>query len=344
MTIRSITILPLLAAVVCAAACSSERKTTILVPTSATQTSGATQSLVGTWVSTTTVGARMTLPNSLSQCGNLQLTVTSQTASQATGRLTMDCPGGVTIAGNIVGQLGGATIPVTWTGAATQGSESCAFTMNGTLTPLTSSSYRFDFTGQSCFGPIAGSETLRIGSSGTTTPTPTPTTSGVASDMFPLAQATIRNSPLDLARWPITSAIRVVEIRPNGIHVEFSKQDGPGRWPDFTPAGWDGSLQYTLGMLLSINGAAYASAPVEFWYGLPAAGGPPSQYAMNWFYDPVRWAPMTYHQPAVGETIGIFACAGDCRNRTDGSGSPVKERTNVVMVRMPDDNGARYTF
>ena len=133
-------------------------------------------------------------------------------------------------------------------------------------------------------------------------------------------------------------------MRPNGIWVDFSKKTGAGRWPDYTPPGWDGPLQYTLGMVMNINGQLYASAPVEFWYGLEASGGPPSQYAMNWFYDPGRWAPMTYHQPAVGETIGLFVCAGDCRNRTDGSGSPVKERTNVVTVTMPNDNGARFVF
>ena len=95
---------------------------------------------------------------------------------------------------------------------------------------------------------------------------------------------------------------------------------------------------------MNIDGQWYASAPIEFWYGLDASGGPPSQYAMNWFYAPGRWAPMTYHQPAVGETIGFFVCAGDCRGRTDGSGSPVKERSNVVTVTMPTDSGARFTF
>ena len=64
----------------------------------------------------------------------------------------------------------------------------------------------------------------------------------------------------------------------NGVHVEFSKKQGAGRWPDFTPRGWDGPLQYTLGMVLSISGQLYASAPIEFWTGLDAAGGPPSQY------------------------------------------------------------------
>jgi hypothetical protein len=74
------------------------------------------------------------------------------------------------------------------------------------------------------------------------------------------------------------------------------------------------------------------------------SGGPPSQYAQNWFYDAGRWAPMTYHQPAVGERIGIFACAGNCRNDTTGAGSPVKERTNVVVVTMPTDAGGYFPF
>jgi len=347
---RTVPILTLVASAFVAAACSSERQTTVLIPTTPSATPVRTNantnkpslSLVGTWTSSNGVGARMTLPGSLSQCGNLQLTVSSQTATQATGRLTMDCPAGVIIAGNIVGQLGGANIPIVYQGAATQGTESCAFTMNGTFFPIDATTFRFEFTGQSCFGPIYGTETLRLGNSNNPAPSPAPT--GIAADMVPLTAAVIHNSPLNLASWPVTSAIRVVEIRPNGIHVEFSKQDGAGRWPDYTPPGWDGPLQYTLGMVLAIGDQLHASAPVQFWHGLSSAGGPPSQYALNWFYDPFRWAPMTYHQPAVGETIGIFACAGDCRNKPDGSGSPVKERTNTVSVVMPTDAGARYTF
>jgi hypothetical protein len=177
-------------------------------------------------------------------------------------------------------------------------------------------------------------------------PTPLPTPGGpvAANDMVSLSSATILNSPRDLARWPVTTAISLIDIRSNGVHAEFSKRNGPGRWPDFTPPGWDGPLQYTLGMLMNIGGQWYASAPVEFWFGLDYAGGPPSQYAQNWFYDPGRWAPMTYHQPQVGEQIGFFVCAGDCRNTSDGSKSPVKERSNVVIVSMPSDGGATFRF
>jgi len=163
-------------------------------------------------------------------------------------------------------------------------------------------------------------------------------------DAIGLSQATILNSPRDLASWPATATITRLDLRASGVHVEFTKQDGAGRWPDFVPAGWSGALQYTLGMALNIDGRWYASAPIEFWHGLDVAGGPPSQYALNWFYDPARWAPMTYHQPAVGEMIGFFVCAGDCRNRSDNSGSPVRERSNVVLVPMPNDGGASYAF
>ena len=247
---RTVSILTLVATAALTFACSSERQTTVLIPTTPSASNGrtstsasSTSSLLGTWRSVTggTVSAQMTLPGSLSQCGNLQLNVTSQTATQASGVLTMDCPAGVRISGNITGLLGSSVIPVTWNGAATQGTESCAFSMTGTLTPIDPTSYRFVFTGTSCFGPIGGTETLRVGGSGGgSTPPPT---SSTASDMIPLSSAIIRNSPADLGRWPITSAIRVVDITPNGIHLEFSKQDGPGRWPDVVPPGWDGPIQ-----------------------------------------------------------------------------------------------------
>src|SRR5882724_5281246 len=160
---RTVSLLALLAAVALATACSSERQSTVLIPTTPSATSVRTStntnanapfSLMGAWVSQTNLGSRITLPGSLSQCGNLQLAVSSQTATQAQGRLTMDCPNNVQIAGNVTGQLGGANIPVIYAGAATQGGESCAFTMNGTFFPIDATTFRFEFTGQSCFGPI----------------------------------------------------------------------------------------------------------------------------------------------------------------------------------------------
>lgn len=189
-----------------------------------------------------------------------------------------------------------------------------------------------------------GSTTGPWSSISTFTTPMTLTPSGVGGDQLNMSQATILNSPRDLASWSVTTSLQVVEIRPDGFSVEFSKKDGAGRWPDVTPPGWTGSLQYTLGMCLFINNQWYCSAVVEYWHGLQVSGGSPGDVAVNWFYDPIRWAPMTGHQPAVGETVGIFVCEGDCRNNSNGSLSPLKERSNVVLIKFPSGAGATYRF
>jgi hypothetical protein len=180
-----------------------------------------------------------------------------------------------------------------------------------------------------------------------TTPSPapgpgTPLPPSGASDT--LTNSIVLNSPFDLPNWPVTTTITSLTLAPDGVNVQFSKRDGPGRWPDVVPPGFSGPLEYTLGMCLNISGQWYCSAVIQFWNGLDKNGGPPDQYALNWFYDPIRWAPMTGHQPAVGETIGFFVCAGDCRNNHAGDVSPVKERSNVVLVPMPGSGGASFSF
>jgi len=172
------------------------------------------------------------------------------------------------------------------------------------------------------------------------TPTPPPPISGppgppAAGDQINMLAAQIYNSPTDLASWNVSTAITSVNFGGDGISVQFSKKDGPGRWPDVTPPGWSGPLQYTLGMCVNIGGQWDCSAVVQAWYGLDPVGGPPSGIGRNWFYDPLRWGPMAGHQPAPGETIGIFVCEGDCRNNTRGDLSPLRERSNVVLVKFP---------
>lgn len=168
----------------------------------------------------------------------------------------------------------------------------------------------------------------------TPTPTPTPTPgTPAAGDQINMSAAQIYNSPSDLASWTVSTAITSVAFGGDGISVQFSKKDGPGRWPDVTPPGWNGPLEYTLGMCLNIGGQWDCSAVIEVWNGLDPVGGPPSQIGQNWFYDPLRWGPMTGHQPAPGETVGIFVCEGDCRNNTQGTSSPLRERSNVVLVK-----------
>jgi hypothetical protein len=155
-----------------------------------------------------------------------------------------------------------------------------------------------------------------------------------------LAGVTIENSP-DVSGWAATAKITTLDLGPNGVYINFTKRDGDGSWPD-VPFGMPGdSLEYTLWIVLNIDGNWYASGCIEYWRGLDRNGGPPSGYAMNWYYDANRWGAMTGHQPAVGETVGFLVSAGDARNNGN---TLVQERSNVVFVKFPDDNGAVFNF
>src|SRR5205823_135313 len=100
----------------------------------ASRTAGAvtsTPSLIGKWVSTTHI-ASAAADVSLAVCSNIQMNITSQTATQLSGMLSMDCPDNAIVSGTLVGQLGGATIPLSWTGTVSQpGFPSCPFALTG---------------------------------------------------------------------------------------------------------------------------------------------------------------------------------------------------------------------
>ena len=159
-----------------------------------------------------------------------------------------------------------------------------------------------------------------------------------------LARASVLNSPADVASWPETARINTLDLNLDGVYIDFTKRDGAGSWPD-VPFGAPGdSLEYTLWIVLNIDGQWVTSGCIQYWRGLMRNGGPPSGYAMNWYYDASRWGRMTGHQPAVGEWVGFFVTAGDARNVTDHSGSSVFERSNVVVVPFPADPGAVFSF
>ncbi len=430
----------LLAAVV--SGCSYEHTSTPTSPTTtpATPGTGSATSYVGTWASTGLASV------AADKCGNFQWKIASQTETSMAGDISATC-GLLTIAATGAATLTGQNVALAVKGTVSAvGYPLCSFDLTGTGV-IAGDTLPLNYSGNTCLGPVTGTETLKRASSSTpvvinaptavspggnaivsstqpmllltnatrsgpagtvayrfqltqdvafvsnvmewsvpegstqtslvvpqalaggatyfwraqasdgsatgpwssiltfTTPSgPSAPGPGGAGDDLNMAVATILNSPSDLASWPVTTSLQVVDMGPGGISVQFSKKDGAGRWPDVTPPGWDGPLQYTLGMCLFINSRWYCSAVVEFWYGLDRSGGAPGDYATNWFYDPVRWSPMTGHQPAVGETIGIFVCAGDCRNNTKGTLSPVRERSNVVLVRQPSGAGAVYRF
>src|SRR5256885_14071265 len=123
---------------------------------------------------------------------------------------------------------------------------------------------------------------------------------------FDPSQAILSSSPADVATWPETAKLTLLDMQANGVVVDFTKKDGPGSWPD-VPFGAPGdSLEYTLWIVLDIRGTYYSSGCIEYWRGNVRNGGPPSGYAMNWYYDSIRWHEMVGYQPAVGEKVGFF--------------------------------------
>jgi len=178
-----------------ASACGFEHSRNVLVPTdvsggSATASASAPQrapvtSLMGTWSEPSRIGAlaitSLPTPNS---CSAFQFTMTSQSATAASGSFTAQCPGNLTLTGTISGQLGGPTIPMIITGVASEpGGSGCPFTLHGTGIPQSANELRIDYTGTTCLGPVSGSATLRQGSSGTpSAPAPTAPTAPTSSD------------------------------------------------------------------------------------------------------------------------------------------------------------------
>jgi hypothetical protein len=347
--------LMLVAATIVATACAFEHHTTGLSPSSlnaggggSSGTASGSGSMIGVWSSQSIAS----LP-SAANCGNFQWQIGSQSASSVSGTFSALCAGDLTVSGSASGQLSGTNVPFTVTGSASgPGLPSCGFSVSGTGAVSNGDTLTLPYSGITCLGAVHGTETLHRHTNAAApppppppppppSPPPPPPPSGGPSDAIDLHQVTILNSPADVADWPATATLTALDLRANGAHVEHTKQSSPGSWPDITPPGWSGPLQYTLWIVLNVNGRWYGSGCVEYWRGLDQNGGPPSQYSQNWYYDPGRWSPMTGHQPVPGELVGFLVTSGDERNNGLTS---VRERSQVVTVAFPDSNGGSFSF
>ncbi len=174
-----------------------------------------------------------------------------------------------------------------------------------------------------------------------TVPPTTPVPVGpVGGDAFNLGAAVVHSSPADVARWPVTATIKSLAFRSDGVAVDFTKKNGPNRWPDVTPPGWSGPLQYTLWIAMNLGGVWHTCSPIEYWNTLVANGGDVTinnQIAVNWTY---YCGPMA-RQPRPGEQVGFFVTAGDQRKKDVHK---VHERSNVVVIPFPASAGRTFTF
>ena len=119
--------------------------------------------------------------------------------------------------------------------------------------------------------------------------------------------------------------------------------DGSNRWPDWTPQGWQGPLQYTLGLCLwAPDGQWECSAVVQMWYGRqdkdPNSTASPWAINTDWFYDCNRWGgSLCSRNPLPGERVGVFVVRGNARVGTEYTPADAHERSNVVLVKWGQD-------
>lgn len=160
-----------------------------------------------------------------------------------------------------------------------------------------------------------------------------------AQDDLPIASAQFFDSPGDLGSWPIAASVTSVRFEANGNFIlDFDRRLGSNRWPDFRIPGWEGDIQYTLGMCLETSAGRWAcSAAIQFWNTrnederAEASGG--SDVGGKWFYDENRWGVLARRSPVVGERVGLFVCAADCRSRGAAWPGALRARSNVRIVR-----------
>jgi len=418
----------LLAAFAATTGCSVERTSTVLGPTSASAAPKTSPSLLGVWVVQGTPNAASATPSAsatalpdFSSCSNFAWSVTTQTATEASGRFSAECGPGLVLQGTITGRLGAATIPIVVSGNLIRGADECPFSLTGEGVPLDSVTFKINYSGTTCLGPMQGTNNLSLaphsaptsftitgtitdGTSGgilpnievsaagmavrsddaghyqltgvaagavtvqfaaasyvtqtksltlsdnsvldvilqrVAPPAPAPAPAPVASsgDQIDLHSVIVRGGCCgDVANWPVTTQLRVVDANSGGWFVDFSAKNS---WPEAVPPGWDGGIQYTLWIVEKINGQWITAGGVEFWRGLARQGGPPSQLSRNWYYSPQVWGELAGHQPAVGEIVGMFVTAGDQRAKDV---RVVTARSNVVLLPFPSDSGAYYPF
>lgn len=170
--------------------------------------------------------------------------------------------------------------------------------------------------------------TLQNDLGGSPTPPPPPPTTG---DQIDLLQALIVGASPDVRSWPIVTNLAITSLEPA---ITPSFQD-PG-WPDVTPPGFEGTIEYTVWAFALINGKWTGSGFIEMWRGRENCGNNApglnvrQQLQQNWWYYPPE---MVNYLPQPGDQIGFMVTSGDQR-RGRGPDS-VQQRSNVVLVTMP---------
>jgi hypothetical protein len=156
-------------------ACAFDHQTSVLVPTSADAVNNTPPAVSGGGNSPgpahvdavarrdlLSASAAPTLPDPKT-CGKLPYQIANQTPTSISGTFTGQCGGGLTISGSATGTLNGTAVTLTATGTASMpGIPNCPFTLTGNGTVEDNgNTLRMPFTGQTCLGPVSGTEVMR---------------------------------------------------------------------------------------------------------------------------------------------------------------------------------------
>lgn len=170
----------------------------------------------------------------------------------------------------------------------------------------------------------------------------------MSTDAIDLAAAIVHTSPTDIASWPVTTALERITMRPGqdqGLSFRFSAN---AVWPDYTPPGWEGPIQYTVWAGVQVNGQWHIAGFIQMWRNRPSTGAPIlAQWNSDWAYDVNRWGPMCGFRPKMGDRMAFFVSAGNARRGSagpEGNVTSVRERSNVVLVELPAGDQGDFTF
>lgn len=126
--------------------------------------SGAAASLLGTWTSSSSIGA------GVNACTNFQWKVTAQQGNALSGEFSAVC-GATSVSGTVSGQVNGSDVPYQISGTAASGGVSCSVSVSGTA-HIEGDAIRVPYSGTTCLGPTQGEEVLRRPAAPAAAPTP----------------------------------------------------------------------------------------------------------------------------------------------------------------------------
>lgn len=173
-------------------------------------------------------------------------------------------------------------------------------------------------------------------------------------DMLDISTLQIHAAP-DVRSWPATVRIQGLEWRPGPSEGLRFDCEGLDRWPDYTPPGWDGPIQYTVWLVVRVAGHWHASGIIQMWRRNTSnrshkdngwTGAPPFRYYREWIYD-TRWGVMQAFVPTPGATVGFFLTAGNARQGSapgEGAITSLAERSNIITVQMPANDFGTFAF